>query len=92
MRLGQDQADREVPRQSLPGCPQEFACQEKPTQITTYVDSDWAGKSTRGGAMFSGKHLIKSWVSIRRDMALSSGEEELYGMLKGATQTKGSSP
>ena len=69
-----------------------FACQEKPTQITTYVDSDWAGnkitrKSTRGGAMFSGKHLIKSWISIRRVMALSSGEAELYGMLKGATQT-----
>ena len=59
-----------------------------------YVDSDWAGnkitrKSTSGGAMFLGKHLIKSWSSTQQVMALSSGEAELHGMLKGATQTKG---
>ena len=72
---------------------QKFSWQEKPTQIKTYVDSDWAGnkitrKSTSGGAMFLGKHLIKSWSSTQHVMALSSGEAELYGMLKGATQTK----
>ena len=44
---------------------QKFAWQEKLTQITTYVDSDWAGnkitrKSTSGGAMFLG---MKSWSS-----------------------------
>ena len=39
--------------------------------------------------MFLGKHLIKSWSSTQQVMALSSGEAELYGMLKGATQTKG---
>ena len=66
----------------------------KPTQIKTYVDSGRAGnkitrKSTSGGAMFFGKHLIKSWSSTQQVMALSSGEAELYGMLKGATQTKG---
>ena len=72
----------------------KFVWQEKPTQITTNVDSDWAGnkitrKSTSGGAMFLGKHLLKSWSSSRQVMALSSGEAELYGMLKGATQTTG---
>ena len=36
--------------------------------------------------MFSGKHMIKSWSSTQQVMALSSGEAELYGMLKGATQ------
>ena len=89
MRLGQDQrlvkASRTV---------QKFAWQEKPAPITTYVVSHWAGnkitrKSTSNGAMFSGKHLIKSWSSTQQVMALSSGEAELYGMLKGATQTKG---
>ena len=39
--------------------------------------------------MFLGKHLIKSWSSTQQVMALSSGEGELYGMLKGATQTNG---
>ena len=63
-------------------------------QITTYVDSDLAGNkitwtSTSGGAMFFGKHLIKSWSSAQQVMALSSGEAELHGMIKGATQTQG---
>ena len=39
--------------------------------------------------MFLGKHLIKSWSSTQQVMALSSGVAELYGMLKGTTQTKG---
>ena len=39
--------------------------------------------------MFLGKHLIKSWSSTQQIITLSSGEAELYGMLKGATQTKG---
>ena len=63
VRLGQHQADREVPRQSLSGCP-KVCVAEKPMQVTTYVDSDWAGnkirrKSTSGGVMFLGKHLNK---------------------------------
>ena len=33
--------------------------------------------------------MIKSWSSTQQVMALSSGEAELYGALKGATQTKG---
>ena len=59
---------------------QKFAGQDKPMQITTYVDSDWAGD----GAMFLCKHLLKSWSSTQQVMALS----ELYGMINGATQTK----
>ena len=38
--------------------------------------------------MFLGKYL-KSWSSTQQVIALSSGEAELYGMLKGATHTKG---
>ena len=37
----------------------------EPIQIDTYVDSDWAGckgsrRSTSGGAMMWGKHVIKT--------------------------------
>ena len=39
--------------------------------------------------MFLGKHLVKSWSATQQVMALSSGEAELYGTLKGATLTKG---
>ena len=73
---------------------QKFVWQEKPTQIKTYVDSDWAGnkitrKSTSGGAMFLGGHLVESWSSAQQVVALSSGEAGLHGILDGATQAKG---
>ena len=40
--------------------------QEQPSGLSTYVDSDWAGdkrtcKSTSGGMVFRGSHLLKSW-------------------------------
>jgi hypothetical protein len=73
---------------------QTFQWQSRPDKITTYVDSDWAGdratrKSTSGGAMCWGKHLIKSWSTTQQIIALSSGEAELYALIKGAAQSKG---
>ena len=73
---------------------QKFRWQQMPTRLTTYVDSDWAGdrstrKSTSGGALYLGDHLLKSWSTTQQVTALSSGEAELYAMLKGATQSKG---
>ena len=65
-----------------------------PSTVTAYTDSDWAGDkesrmSTSGGLLMLGKHLIKSWSSTQKVIALSSGEAELYALLKGATQAKG---
>jgi len=39
--------------------------------------------------MCIGKHMIKSWSSTQQVIAMSSGEAELYAMVKGAAQTKG---
>ena len=36
-----------------------------------------------------GKHMIKSWSSIQNVIALSSGEAEYYGLVKGAAQGLG---
>ena len=36
-----------------------------------------------------GKHLIKSWSSTQTVVALSSGEAEYYGMVKGASVALG---
>ena len=33
-----------------------------------------------------GKHMIKSWSSTQNVVALSSGEAEYYGLVKGAAQ------
>ena len=63
-------------------------------EIETYVDSDWAGcvltrKSTSGGAIMLGDHLVKHWSSTQSVLALSSTEAELYALVKGAGQALG---
>ncbi len=56
-------------------------------RVDAYSDTDWAGcpktrKSTSGGCLMLGKHLIKSWSSTQTSIALSSGEAEFYGVVK----------
>ena len=60
-------------------------------EITAYVDADFAGcietrKSTSGGCLLVGGHLIKHWSSTQKTLALSSGESELTGILKGTAE------
>ena len=57
------------------------------SSIEVYSDTDWAGrpitrKSTSGGCLMLGSHLIKSWSSTQPTLALSSGEAEFYGVVK----------
>ena len=57
--------------------------------IEVYTDTDWAGcprtrKSTRGGCVLVGSHGIKSWSSTQTSIALSSGEAEFNGVVRGA--------
>jgi hypothetical protein len=68
--------------------------QRKSDVLETYVDSDWAGcvasrKSTSGGFVTLGKHLIKSWSSTQSTIALSSGEAEFYAIVEGASRALG---
>ena len=54
-----------------------------------FSDTDWAGcartrKSTSGGCIMIGSHLIKCWSSTQASVALSSGEAEFYGVVKAA--------
>ena len=55
--------------------------------IDVYSDTDWAGciktrKSTSGGCIMLGSHLIKPWSSTQANIVLSSGEGEFYGVVK----------
>ena len=73
---------------------QWFDWQYWTNSANAYTDSDWAGdvstcKSTSGGAIIVGRHLIKSWFSSQQIVALSSAEAELYAMLKGVAQVLG---
>ena len=55
--------------------------------LEVYSDTDWAGcvrtrKSTSGGCLLLGAHLLKSWSSTQGLVSLSSGEAEFYGVTK----------
>jgi len=57
--------------------------------LECYSDTDWAGcpktrKSTSGGCLMLGAHLLKSWSSTQPSISLSSGEAEYYGVVKAA--------
>ena len=63
-------------------------------ELTAYADSDWAGeettsKSTSGGMVCYGDHVLKSWASTQQVIAMSSGEAELYAMTKASAQLIG---
>jgi len=78
----------------VPRMQQTFEWQIMPDMLRAYVDSDWAGckttaKSTSGGLVCLGSHMLKAWSSTQNVIALSSGEAELYALVKGASQTLG---
>ena len=58
------------------------------SNLQVYVDTDYAGcprtrRSTNGGLVMHGSHLLKTWASTQTVVALSSGEAEYYGEVKG---------
>ena len=67
-----------------------FPYQDVTRKIDVWVDTDYAGckrtrKSTSGGMVLLGTHLIKGWSTTQAVIALSSGEAEYYGIVKGAS-------
>jgi hypothetical protein len=62
--------------------------------LDVWVDIDFAGglktrKSTSGGVITIGDHVIKTWSTTQTTIALSPGEAEYYGMVKGASMAMG---
>ena len=56
-------------------------------RVDVYSDTDWAGcpktrKSTSGGCLMLGSHLLKSWSCTQGQISLSSGEAEFYGVVR----------
>ena len=70
----------------------EFPWQTEQGFVTTYTDSDWAGcaktaRSTSGGIVTIGDHVIKSYSRQQKTVALSSAEAELYAMVAASAET-----
>jgi len=68
-----------------------FDYQPPPKQLDVVVHTDYGGckrtrRSTNGGMALLGNHLIKSWSTTQTVVALSSGEAEYYGVVKGACE------
>ena len=67
----------------------EFKYQLVPQHVTTRVDTEYAGckrtrRSTNGGMVMLGDHLVKNWATTQTVVAISSGEAEYCVMTKGA--------
>ena len=63
-------------------------------KLDVYTDTDWAGcprtrKSTSGGSIMLGRHVVKHWSSTQSSTALSSGEAEFNGVVRGSGQGLG---
>eukprot|EP00971_Amphidinium_carterae_P353001 6492793-Amphidinium_carterae.1 len=77
----------------LKGCPQtaiRFTRQALSSKITVFVDTDFAGclrtrKSTAGFTAMVNNHLVHHGSNLQSTIALSSGESETYGIVKGVS-------
>ena len=72
----------------------KYAWQGRPEAIEVYTDSDWAGcaktrKSTSGGVIKVGSHVVKTWSRTQKAVALSSGEAEVIPLVMGVSEASG---
>ena len=72
----------------------KFGWQTTGSMVSTYSDSDWAGcqvtgRSTSGGVVTVGKHVIKAYSRQQKTIALSSAEAELHAMVAASSETLG---
>ena len=63
-----------------------YEWQDHPGELTRYTDSDWAGckltwRSTSGGVILHGSHLMLHYSRTQAGVALSSAEAELNAAL-----------
>jgi hypothetical protein len=71
-----------------------FEFQRSQAVVEVFVDSDHAGcresrKSTTGFALLHGSHCVKTGSSTQTTIAMSSGEAELYAVVRGASEGLG---
>ena len=71
-----------------------FEWQNSQRELTAYSDADWTGdkqfrKSTSGGCLLIGKHMIKGWAKTHALIALSSAESQFYAALRTSSEALG---
>ena len=68
--------------------------QDEPVEVVGYSDSDWGGcavtrRSTSGGVLMHGKHVLGYWAKTQQTVSLSSCEAEINGLVKCAVEGLG---
>ena len=71
-----------------------FDWQSSQEVLDAHSDANWAGckrsrKSSSGGTIAFGNHLIKAYSKTQAIIAKSSGESELYGVIRASTESLG---
>ena len=69
----------------------KYCWQSEQEIIDVHSDANWAGckrsrKSSSGGTICLGNHLLKSYSKTQAVLAKSSGESELYGVIRASTE------
>jgi hypothetical protein len=72
----------------------QYVWQSEVDVVDAHCDANWAGckksrKSSSGGTLSLGSHLIKAYSKTQAVIAKSSGESELYGVVKVSTEALG---
>ena len=72
----------------------EMQSEEESKHVDVYVDSDWAGckqtrRSTSGGVLKVGRHVLRTWSATQPTVATSSGEAEIIAISDGAARGLG---
>ena len=80
--------------QGHPHAEQVFRWQTRPRRLVAETDSDWAGcqrtrRSTSGGVLYHGQHMLLHWSRTQSVIALSSCEAELNAALKASCELMG---
>lgn len=79
---------------SFPSCVTVYIFQNFNPSLVLQTDSDWAGdavsrKSTSGGVILRGSHLLAHWGKTQQVIALSSAEAPLNACVRGVSECIG---
>ena len=71
-----------------------FDFQDDLRELVVFADANWAGcktsrKSTSGGCVMRGAHLLRFWSKTQASIAQSSAESELFGAVRGGVEGLG---
>ena len=72
----------------------KYDWQGRETMVDGYADSDWVGcvrtaKSTSGGLLMTGRHMIKAWSKTQNSISLFSAGADLIALVKLSTELIG---